>query len=137
VSVSTRVYKNIPELLLVLGVFFVAVAVYFSREFAMSYWYVGIGIAFGFYGIGIDFVRLRHGDSDQSPKALLHNRIAELLFLLGLLFVTVALYASREFSTPFWHVGIGLAFCANGVGIDFVRLQQRKNAADVSAGVCT
>jgi hypothetical protein len=135
-SVSTRVHKNIPELLLVLGVFFVAVAVYFSREFEMSYWYVCIGIAFGFYGVGIDFVRLRHGDRGHSPKTLLHNRIAELLFLLGLLFVAVALYASREFSTPFWHVGTGLAFCANGIGIDYFRLQQRKNAVDISTAVC-
>jgi hypothetical protein len=93
----------------------------------MSYWYVGIGLAFGIYGVGIDFFRLYYAKSDRSPETLIHNRIAELMFLLGLLFIAFALYMHRELEFSFRHVGFGLALCICGVGIDFVRVQRRKS----------
>jgi O-antigen/teichoic acid export membrane protein len=126
-SLSTLIQKNIPALLFLLGLFFIASALYMSREFEMSYWYVLIGLAFGMYGVGIDFVRLQHRTSDQSPKTLIYNRIAETLFLLGLLLIAFALYMSREFAVSIGYVVIGLAFCAWGVGIDFVRVRHRKS----------
>ena len=126
-SASTPTHKYIPELLFLLGLVFVAFALYMSREFAMSYGYVGIGVAFGIYGVGIDFYRLDYGKSDRSPTTLIHNRIAELMFLLGLLCIAFALYMHRELEFSFRYVGFGLAVCMCGVGIDFVRVQRRKS----------
>jgi prepilin signal peptidase PulO-like enzyme (type II secretory pathway) len=126
-SASTPIHKYVPELLFLLGLLFVAFALYMSREFAMSYWYIGVGVAFGIYGVGIDFFRLHYAKPDQSPRMLVHNRIAELMFLLGLLFIAFALYMHRELAFSFRYVGIGLAFCIYGVGIDFVRVQRRKS----------
>jgi uncharacterized membrane protein len=126
-SASTPIHKYVPELLFLLGLVFVAFALYMSREFAMSYWYIGVGVAFGIYGVGIDFFRLYYGKSDRSPKTLIHNRIAELMFLLGLLFIAFALYMHRELEFSFRYVGFGLALCICGVGIDFVRVRRRKS----------
>ena len=67
-SLSTLIQKNIPALLFLLGLFFIASALYMSREFEMSYWYVLIGLAFGMYGVGIDFVRVRHRKSHRPPN---------------------------------------------------------------------
>ena len=103
-SLSTLMHKYIPEILFLAGLLLIVSALYASREFGMSDWYVGLGLGLAYimYAVGVDFFRLQHGESEQSSKTLIRNRIAEFWFLLGLLGVAFALYMYREFDMSFW-----------------------------------
>jgi amino acid transporter len=67
-SESTPIYKYVPELLFLLGLVFVAFALYMHRELEFSFRYVGFGLALCICGVGIDFVRVQRRRSYRPPS---------------------------------------------------------------------
>ncbi len=58
----------------------------------------------------------------------IYERIPQVWFLLGLLFIATGLYLGFEFSQSFWYMAIGLFCCAFSVAIFVLRPRERPRA---------
>ncbi|MCH7820428.1 MAG: hypothetical protein IIA07_00305 [Proteobacteria bacterium] len=59
-----------------------------------------------------------------SPTPI-YERVPQVWFLLGLLFVATGLYLGFEFAQSFWYIAIGCFCCAFGVALFVLRLGER------------
>ena len=59
------------------------------------------------------------------PPRPIYERIPQLWFLLGLLFISTGLYLGFEYSLAFLYMMIGWFCCAFGVAIFVLRLRER------------
>ena len=55
--IPTPIYERIPQFWFLLGLLFIAAGLYVGFEYALIFWYGGIGFACCMYGVGIFFVR--------------------------------------------------------------------------------
>lgn len=62
----TPIYERVPQFWFLLGLLFIATGLYLGFEFALSFWYIAIGLSGCAYGAGIFLVRLRHRRTPQS-----------------------------------------------------------------------
>jgi len=72
--IPTPIYERIPQFWFLLGLLFFATGLYLGFEFALSFWYLAVGVACCSYGAGIFLVRLAHRGS---PKAAQRSAVAE------------------------------------------------------------
>ena len=56
-----------------------------------------------------------------------YERIPQLWFLLGLLFITGGVYLGFDYPISFLYIALGLSFCSAGVGISVVRFRYRRD----------
>lgn len=63
-----------------------------------------------------------------SPTPI-YERVPQVWFLLGLLFITTGLYLGFEFAQSFWYMAIGCFCCAFGVALFVLRLGERPRAS--------
>jgi hypothetical protein len=61
-----------------------------------------------------------------------YERVPQLWFLLGLLFVANGVYLGFEFAISFLYIGVGMLCCSWGVGVFLLRLRNRRNGASRS-----
>jgi hypothetical protein len=59
------IYERVPQFWFLLGLLFTATGLYLGFEFALSFWYIAVGVSCSSYGVGIFLVRLR---SRQTPQ---------------------------------------------------------------------
>ena len=65
-----------------------------------------------------------------SPTPI-YERVPQVWFLLGLLFITTGLYLGFEFVQSFWYMAVGCFCCAFGVALFVLRLGERpRGSAD-------
>ncbi len=59
-----------------------------------------------------------------SPTPI-YERLPQVWFLLGLLFISTGLYLGFEFGQSFWYIAVGSFCCAFSVAIIVLRLRER------------
>jgi hypothetical protein len=67
----------------------------------------------------------------------IHERVPQLWFLTGLLFISAGLYIGFEYVLTVYYVGLGLLCCGYGLVIFVMRLRYRQSgrSSDVSADI--
>ena len=62
----TPIYERIPQFWFLLGLLFIATGLYLGFEFALSFWYIAVGLSCCSYAVGIFLVRLSARQGQQS-----------------------------------------------------------------------
>ena len=63
--IPTPIYERIPQFWFLLGLLFIATGLYVGFEYALVFWYAGIGFACCLYGVAVYFIRLGYRRSRQ------------------------------------------------------------------------
>jgi len=64
--IPSPIYERIPQFWFLLGLLFIATGLYLGFEFALSFWYIAVGVSCCSYGVGIFLVRMRSRQAPQS-----------------------------------------------------------------------
>jgi hypothetical protein len=64
----TPIYERIPQFWFLLGLLFISTGLYLGFEFALSFWYIAVGLSCCAYGVGIFLVRLTHRQRPQTAE---------------------------------------------------------------------
>jgi hypothetical protein len=64
----TPIYERIPQFWFLLGLLFITTGLYLGFEFALSFWYIAVGLSCCAYGVGIILVRLTHRQRPQTAE---------------------------------------------------------------------
>lgn len=62
----TTIYERLPQFFLLLGLLFMASAMYFGFDYEMSYAYFGVGVACCAWSLCIFALRLRNRNDDKT-----------------------------------------------------------------------
>jgi hypothetical protein len=60
----------------------------------------------------------------------MYERLPQVWFLLGLLFISNGLYLGLDFKLAFGYLGVGLISCIYGIGIALFRWRYRRAKSD-------
>ncbi len=56
----------------------------------------------------------------------IYEKIPQLCFLVGLLFISAGLYVGFEYVLTAYYVGLGVLCCTYGIGLFLLRLRRRE-----------
>jgi hypothetical protein len=62
------IYERIPQFWFLLGLLFISTGLYLGFEFALSFWYIAVGLSCCAYGVGIFLTRLTHRQRPQTAE---------------------------------------------------------------------
>lgn len=65
----TPIYERIPHFWFITGLLLIAAGVLLSFEYALSYFYVGLGFTSSVYGVGIYLIRQHYRRNQQATDA--------------------------------------------------------------------
>lgn len=74
--IPTPIYERIPQFMLLIGVVFIASAIYLGFSYSMSYFYFGVGVSCCFWGLVVLVTRQHHRSAKRKDEPV-HSDEAE------------------------------------------------------------